>query len=62
MPAKTIRSIELLLNQNVEGLGIVGDVVKVKPGFARNYLLPMGIAEFPSEERIEALRHRHTSG
>lgn len=56
MPAKTIRSIELLLNQNVEGLGIVGDVVKVKPGFARNYLLPLGIAEFPSEERIEELK------
>ena len=56
MPAKSHRSIALLLNQNVEGLGIVGDVVKVKPGFARNYLLPMGIAEFPSEERIEALR------
>ena len=56
MPAKSHRSIQLLLNQNVEGLGIVGDVVKVKPGFARNYLLPLGIAEFPTDERIEELK------
>ena len=56
MPARVTKSIELLLNENVEGLGIVGDVVKVRPGFARNYLLPLGIAEAPSEERIEALK------
>ena len=56
MPARVLKSIELLLNENVEGLGIVGDVVKVRPGFARNYLLPLGIAEAPSEERIEALK------
>ena len=61
MPAKSHRSIQLLLNQNVEGLGIVGDVVKVKPGFARNYLLPLGIAEFPTEERIEALKEARTT-
>ena len=56
MPAKTNRSIELLLNENVEGLGIVGDVVRVKPGFARNYLLPLGIAEAPTEDRINQLK------
>jgi large subunit ribosomal protein L9 len=35
---------ELLLKQNVEYLGRTGDVVKVKPGYARNYLLPRGLA------------------
>jgi len=50
------RTIELLLNQTVENLGLVGDVVRVRPGFARNYLLPLGIAEAPSEERIEELK------
>lgn len=35
---------ELLLNQNVEHLGRVGDVVQVRPGYARNYLLPRGLA------------------
>jgi large subunit ribosomal protein L9 len=38
------RRIELLLNSNVENLGIVGDVVRVRMGFARNFLIPMGIA------------------
>ncbi|MSR18521.1 MAG: 50S ribosomal protein L9 [Phycisphaerales bacterium] len=47
---------ELLLTRNVENLGIVGDVVKVRSGFGRNYLLPMGIAEHPTPEKIESLK------
>ena len=35
---------ELLLKSTVEHLGRVGDVVKVRPGYARNYLLPLGYA------------------
>jgi large subunit ribosomal protein L9 len=35
---------ELLLKQNVEHLGRTGDVVDVKPGYARNFLLPRGMA------------------
>ncbi|MBT4584555.1 MAG: 50S ribosomal protein L9, partial [Phycisphaerae bacterium] len=49
------RRIELLLNSNVENLGIVGDVVRVRMGFARNFLIPMGLAEIPTPEKIEAL-------
>ena len=52
------RNIELLLLENVDNLGIVGDVVKVKLGFARNYLLPRGYAEPPSEEKIAELAER----
>lgn len=35
---------DLLLRQNIESLGRVGDVVKVKSGYARNFLLPRGLA------------------
>mgnify|MGYP005994997989 CR=1 FL=1 len=35
-----MRDVEVLLQQSVKHLGLVGDVVKVKPGFARNYLFP----------------------
>ncbi len=35
---------ELLLKQNIEHVGRLGDVVKVKAGYARNYLLPRGLA------------------
>ncbi|MFL2914098.1 MAG: hypothetical protein ACJZ64_05630 [Opitutales bacterium] len=33
-------STEILLVEHIENLGSEGDVVKVRPGFARNYLLP----------------------
>ena len=46
---------ELLLTSNIENLGIVGDVVRVRMGFARNYLVPMGFAEVPTQDRIESL-------
>jgi len=35
---------EIILRQAVENLGKTGDVVKVKAGYARNYLLPHGLA------------------
>ncbi len=37
-------AIEVLLMDQVEGLGIEGDIVKVAPGYARNYLFPNGFA------------------
>jgi len=49
------KNIELLLTENVEGTGIVGDVVKVRKGFARNYLMPRSMATKPSEELIKSL-------
>lgn len=50
------KKIHLLLNKTVENLGIVGDTVKVRPGFARNYLLPHAIAEAPTPSKIERLK------
>jgi len=35
---------ELLLKEDVDNLGMRGDLVKVKPGYGRNYLLPRGLA------------------
>lgn len=53
-----MKMIELLLLDNIDNLGIVGDVVKVKPGYARNFLLPRGLAESPTQEKIQALAER----
>ena len=50
------RPVELLLLRNVENLGIVGDIVKVRAGYARNFLLPHAIAEHPTEAKVEALK------
>jgi large subunit ribosomal protein L9 len=38
------KRIQLVLNQKVSKLGNVGDVVDVAPGYARNFLLPQGLA------------------
>jgi large subunit ribosomal protein L9 len=43
---------ELLLKQSVEHLGRIGDVVKVKPGYARNYLLPRGLAVMVTKANV----------
>lgn len=48
-------SVKLLLIENVEALGIVGDVVNVKIGYARNYLLPRALATQPSDELVAKL-------
>jgi len=43
---------ELLLKQTVEHLGRTGDVVDVKPGYARNYLLPRGMAVLVTKSNL----------
>ena len=37
-------SVEVMLAEPMENLGEQGDIVRVKPGYARNYLLPQGLA------------------
>ncbi|MEE9211271.1 MAG: 50S ribosomal protein L9 [Phycisphaeraceae bacterium] len=54
-----MKMIELLLTENVQNLGIVGDVVKVRPGYARNFLLPRGMATDPTPGNINRLAERH---
>lgn len=39
-----MKTMKLILRQNLEKLGTAGDIVTVKPGYARNYLLPRGLA------------------
>lgn len=46
---------ELILKETIDSLGREGDVVKVKPGFARNYLLPQGKAVLADEESLALL-------
>jgi len=46
---------KIILRESVEQLGEPGEVVDVKPGYARNYLLPHGLAEMASEANIARL-------
>ncbi len=47
-------SVKVILNDHIEHLGERGDVVSVKPGFARNYLLPQKLAylDTPGNRRL----------
>lgn len=45
----TQTSVEVLLAENVQSLGERGSIVRVKPGYARNYLLPQGLATVATE-------------
>jgi len=46
---------ELILKQTIDSLGREGDIVKVKPGYARNYLLPQGKAVLANASNLAAL-------
>ncbi len=46
---------KLLLLEDVEMLGWLGDVVEVKDGYARNYLIPQGLATVPTESKMQSL-------
>src|SRR5512136_1896082 len=53
---------EVILRQEIENLGRRGDVVKVAEGYARNYLLPLGLAMSVTEAnkaRIAKERKQH---
>jgi large subunit ribosomal protein L9 len=45
-------AVELILRADVPALGKVGDLVRVEPGYARNYLLPRGLAMKVSPENL----------
>ena len=47
---------QIILNQDVETLGKAGEIITVKPGFARNYLIPQGIATMATKKNIEATK------
>ena len=48
---------EVILREDVPHLGHIGDIVKVRPGYARNYLLPRGLATVADKRNLRVLEH-----
>ena len=48
---------KVILKESVENLGTVGDLVMVKNGYARNYLIPRGIAIVANTKNTRAIEH-----
>lgn len=48
----------VILLDNVENLGSIGDVVSVKPGYGRNYLIPQGKAALATQQNMREIEVR----
>jgi large subunit ribosomal protein L9 len=53
--ASTSNEVKVLLCEDVKELGWFGDVVEVSIGYARNYLLPQGLATMPTKSNLRSL-------
>jgi len=53
-----MRSVQVILSEDVPNLGDAGELVAVKPGYARNYLLPLGKAVVATEASKKELEHQ----
>ncbi|MBN1290469.1 MAG: 50S ribosomal protein L9 [Candidatus Latescibacteria bacterium] len=48
---------KVILRENVKGKGKAGSTIDVKPGFARNYLVPQGLAFTATEKNMKVYEH-----
>jgi large subunit ribosomal protein L9 len=55
-----MKTIKVILRKDVEKLGETGEVVTVKPGFARNYLVPRGFAYEATTANLQSLQDERT--
>ncbi len=49
--------VQVILSEDVPALGEAGEVVRVKPGFARNYLVPQGKAILATDAKVREIEH-----
>ena len=49
--------VQVILRQDVDKVGRAGELVRVKPGFARNYLMPRGMAVIATGANIQQIEH-----
>lgn len=50
-------TVQVVLRDDIENLGRSGELVRVKPGYARNYLVPRGLAAFATRGNVAQIEH-----
>ena len=50
-------NIQLILREDVSNLGEAGDLISVKAGYARNYLIPKGMANLATKGNVSEIEH-----
>jgi len=53
-----MKNVKVLLRENVDPLGKIGEVVRVRPGYARNYLIPRRLAADATPENVRLMERR----
>jgi large subunit ribosomal protein L9 len=53
-----MRSVKVILREDMDNLGDAGEVVSVRPGYARNYLIPQGKAIAATAAHVRELEHQ----
>lgn len=49
--------VQVVLKEDVDNLGSTGELVRVRPGYARNYLLPRGLAVIATDANVKQIEH-----
>ena len=52
---------QIILTEEINGIGKAGEIVNVKDGFGRNYLLPKNLAVLATSNNVKALEHEKRS-
>lgn len=52
---------EVILKEDVVNLGKIGEVVRVRDGYARNYLLPRGLVQIANKRNLKTFEHQRKS-
>ena len=50
-------NVQVVLTEDLPSLGNSGDLVKVKPGYARNFLIPRGLAAIATKGNVKKIEH-----
>lgn len=50
-------AVQVVLRETLDNLGSAGEIVNVRPGYARNYLVPRGLAVFATHASVRRIEH-----
>lgn len=56
------RNVQVVLTKDVPSLGATGSIAKVRPGYARNFLIPRGLAVIASRANVKQIEHAKMLG
>ncbi len=51
------RNVQVVLTEDLPNVGDSGELVRVKPGFARNFLIPRGLAAIATKDNVKRIEH-----